>query len=109
MGKKKTNRDNTGPVSTENTGAADLADACDAFLAWQRDSGRAPLRRAERRRQHLLRLVTARLLDAAQGQRLGPALHEQLQALSDGRCTPDEAAEHVVDALCAAWKAAPPR
>jgi LAO/AO transport system kinase len=87
----------------QGSGVAELAAACDAFLAWQQRSGRAPLRRAERRRQQLLRLVTARLLDAAAGQALAPALEAQMQALSAGRCTPDEAADGVIEALCGVW------
>lgn len=84
-------------------GVAELAQACDAFLHWQRATGREPQRRAERRRQHLLRLVHAQLLQTAHGGALAAALQAEADALSAGRRTPEEAASVVLQQLCAAW------
>ena len=90
-------------AARQGSGVAELAHACDDFLAWQRDSGRAPERRAERRRQHVLRLLTARLLQVGRGEPLQVALQAQSQTLAGGRCTPEQAADAVLDELCAAW------
>lgn len=89
----------------QGSGVAELAGACDAFLAWQHDTGRDTQRRAARRRQHILRLVTARLLQVAHGEVLEPVLQVQAQALSAGHCTPEQASDAVIDKLCAAWPA----
>jgi len=90
----------------QGSGVVELAAACDAFLSWQHDSGRALHRRAERRRLHILRLVTARLLQASHGQALLPVLQAQAEALSGGLSTPEQAADAVIDQLCLAWAAA---
>ena len=51
----------------------------------------------------LLRLASARLLELAGGEPLQATLQAKVQALSEGRCTPDQGAEAVIDALCATW------
>ena len=87
----------------KDTGLAELAQACDDFLAWQRDSGRLALRRSDRLRNHVARLAMAQLLQVAQGAALQSALQAQVQALSEGRCTPEDAAAALLDTLCATW------
>lgn len=90
-------------VGRDGIGVTELASACDAFLAWQRDSGREPRRRAHRRRHHLLRLVVGRLLQRSAGGRLRTSVDEQVRALEAGECLPDEAADAVIGALYGAW------
>lgn len=87
----------------DGVGVAELPGACDAFLAWQRESGREPRRRGQRRRQHLLRLVGARLMQQAGGEALRASVDAQAHALDVGERLPDEAADAVIDALCDAW------
>ena len=45
----------------------------------------------------------AQLLQVAQGAALQSALQAQVQALSEGRCTPEDAAAALLDTLCATW------
>ncbi len=87
-------------AAASGDGVAELARACDAFLAWQRETGRAGRRRDEQLRRHLLRLATHRLLDAAAGS--GTALDAGVGALRAGRCTPEQAAQELLRTLCEA-------
>jgi LAO/AO transport system kinase len=90
-------------AASSGHGVPGLAAACDAFLAWQRATGRDTMRRAERLHRHVLRLATSKLLRSADGRAQREALAAAVRALGSGQCTPDEAAAGVLRALCSAW------
>jgi len=77
-------------------GVAELGQAVDAFLAWQKQSGRDAVRRAERLRSHVLRLATAQLVDAMQEGSELPAL---VSAVGAGTNTPEAAARALLEAV----------
>jgi LAO/AO transport system kinase len=85
------------PVSASMAeGTRDLAQAIDSFLQWQRATGHDRIRRAERVRSHVLRLASDQLIEELARQ---PQLASLLQAVDQGRSTPDAAASELLDAL----------
>ena len=81
-------------------GVVDLARACDAFLAWQREGGHHRRDRAQRLRRHLLRLAVARLMRAAADDGASAAIDAGVRAMREGRATPEQAAALLLQALC---------
>lgn len=77
-------------------GVADLGQGIDDFLAWQRASGHYAARRLERVRNHIVRLASARLLDALSQ---SGELARLAQAVADGATTPDAAAGELLGSV----------
>lgn len=87
-------------VSARNgSGITELAQACDAFLRWQRHSGREEGRYLRRLRQHILHLAAAQLMQVALVGEPQARLQELVSALRDGRSTPDDAARTLLSRL----------
>jgi LAO/AO transport system kinase len=81
--------------ASEGDGIGELGQAIDSFLEWQRATGHDAARRAERFRSHILRLAAALLLDELDAGQMP----ELVQAISDGRCTPEAAAQQLIETL----------
>jgi LAO/AO transport system kinase len=93
--------------SADGAGVEALTDAVDAFLEWQRASGREEGRRAERIQGHILRRAAGRLLAQSVPENSDASLSGLAESVKQGDMTPDQAAECLLSALFEAWQNRP--
>lgn len=82
--------------ASKGDGVSELGRAIDGFLGWQQATGHGQARRTERLRGHIVRLAAAQLLRAIEQQ---GDLQALVQAVADGRRTPESAAQDLLVAL----------
>ena len=83
-------------VAISGAGTTELADATEAFLRWATLTSRVARKRQQQIEQHLLRLLTTRLIEAFVTRTQGiSSLARQAQRIAAGQASPQEAAEEL--------------